>query len=94
MAEHTIGHEGLDYSSFTQCVLKIQSLETLNFIKKAKKVKTQKYWDFPMSGNTVVCLQTQLGPIIHHGQLCVDLIEGSPGDSKIQLLKVLNIGYS
>ena len=44
-----------------------------------------------MSGNTVVCLQTQLGPIIHHGQLCVDSIEGSSGDSKIQLSKVVEL---
>ena len=44
-----------------------------------------------MSGNTVVCLQTQLGPIIHRGQSCVDSIEGSPGDPKIQLSKVSNL---
>ena len=48
-----------------------------------------------MSGNTDVCLQRQLGPIIHRDdQLCVDSIEGRPGDSKIQLSKVLNIMYS
>ena len=37
LAEHTIGHEGLDFSKFTQCVLIILSLGTI-FNKNAKKV--------------------------------------------------------
>ena len=38
-----------------------------------------------MSGNTVVCLQTQLGPIIHRGQLCVDSIY-TPSDMNFQAI--------
>ena len=57
----------------------------MNFIKKAQNSQNQKYWDFPMSGNTVVCLQTQLVPIIHRGQLCVDSIY-TPSDMNFQAI--------
>ena len=64
-----------------------KSLETINFNKKAKKsLKTKIY----MSGNTVFCLQIQLGPIIHRAQLCVELIERSSIVKSVEFKVIAN----